>query len=107
MLALKRMSSSFFTSVLIEVEKGTDSCSKPSSCGTVRGGSVVGDLGQGTAIPIALGLWENPLTSLNSDGPEFPHLKNGANYMCPSCFTGRSAQLRWSEDGISPKFVPG
>lgn len=93
--------------MLVEAEKGTDSCSIPSSCGAGRGGSVVGDLGQGTTAPIALGLWENPLTSLNSDGPEFPHLQNGANYMCSSCFTGRSAQLRWGEDGIFPKLVRG
>lgn len=93
--------------MLVEAEKGTDSCSIPSSCGTGRGGSVIGDLSQGTTAPIALGLWENPLTSLNSDGPEFPHLKIGANYMCPSCFIGRSAQLRWGKDGIFLKFVRG
>lgn len=46
------------------------------------------------SAPVALGLWENPLTSLNSDRPELPHLKNGANYICPNCFIGRSAQLR-------------
>ena len=42
----------------------------------------------------AWGPWENPLTSLNSGGPEFAHLKARANYICPICFIGRSAQLR-------------
>lgn len=82
-------------SMHVEAQKGTDSwykskqlrCEEKFRCG--RRGS------RHRSVAVAVGLWENPLTSLNLDGPEIPHLKNRVNYICPICFIGHSAQ--WTQ----------
>lgn len=47
------------------------------------------------SAPVAWRLWENPLTSLNSTGPEFSHFTNGDNFIRPGWFIGRSDLLRY------------
>lgn len=90
--ALKGMSPSFPNEDSAEAESGLGLCLEWKQLRSQERFRCGGLRSRQCSAPVAWGLWENPLTSLNSDRPECFQLRD--NYICPVCFIGRSAQLR-------------